>query len=94
MVYNPHMYLWSRTDSQADLAAYVQMAPQQRVPLWIGDFGENFPSQVALHVQQFSAQPTVAGWAFWPWKKVPNWAGCLECVTASPKVAGARDLAG
>jgi hypothetical protein len=81
MVYSPHMYLWSRgsvQQAQEDLDGYAQLAKAQNVPLWIGEFGENFASQDALQASMFAAQPTVAGWAFWTWKLGPGLADLDE----------------
>jgi hypothetical protein len=73
MMYSAHMYLWSQTDPQAQLAQYVQMAQAQQVPLWIGEFGENTPAADASQVAAFEAQSAVAGWAFWTWKQAVAW---------------------
>jgi Cellulase (glycosyl hydrolase family 5) len=69
MAYSPHMYLWSQRNPQRQVAAYARMAKAQRVPLWVGEFGENVPSEVARQVAMFDAQPTVAGWSFYTWKQ-------------------------
>ena len=73
IVYSPHMYLWSQSDAQAQLDAYVQMANAQQVPLWIGEYGENLPSQDAQQVAMFKAQSAIAGWSFWTWKQASGW---------------------
>jgi endoglucanase len=84
MVYSPHMYLWSQQNAQRQLDQYAQMAKAQNVPLWIGEFGENTLSADASQVAMFKAEPTVAGWAYWTWKKAPDWADALETIPTSP----------
>ncbi len=97
IVYSPHMYLWSQSDAQAQLDAYAQMANAQQVPLWIGEYGENGPSQDAQQVAMFKAQSSVAGWSFWTWKQTtglgvyqipvsPSWQTLINwlCSTTAP----------
>jgi RimJ/RimL family protein N-acetyltransferase len=87
MMYSVHLYLWARgglSGEQHDLAGYARIAHRQGVPLWIGEFGEDYPSRVADQVRQFNGEPTVAGWAFWTWKKAPDWAGSLDAIAVSP----------
>lgn len=84
MVYTSHQYVWAGADVPADLDADVALARSENVALWIGEFGENTPAIDAGELAAFTAQPLVSGWAYWTWKKTPDWAGALEQIEISP----------
>jgi hypothetical protein len=96
IVYSPHMYLWSQTNAAQQLSTWAQLAAAQNVPLWIGEFGEDFPSSDAKEVAMFAAQSTIAGWSFWTWKQTgwgvysiqttPAWQALINwlCDTSAP----------
>jgi endoglucanase len=68
-----HMYTWFRDNREVELAQYQAVAERHSVPMWNGEFGENEYERLESTVALFEdPQYNLAGWAFWPWKKVPN----------------------
>jgi endoglucanase len=72
MVYSFHMYTLFGDDRARRIAGYQAMARQQKVPLWVGEFGENSYAMMESTVKMFSATDEIAGWSFWTWKKAPT----------------------
>jgi endoglucanase len=67
--YSPHFYTWFK-EGQKVLKKHAEVAERHRVPLWIGEFGEQKADKVRGNLDLFENERSVQGWAFWSWKKV------------------------
>lgn len=68
MVYSFHKY-WSAT-SEASISQYLSLRDQYRVPLWVGEFGENSNDWAYQTIDVLEKHQI--GWAWWPQKKVES----------------------
>ncbi len=71
MAYQGHLYTSLDGKAEARVAGFAELATCHDVPVWLGEFGEDDPEYVGGLVSAVEAAG-LAGWAFWPWKKVPN----------------------
>jgi endoglucanase len=76
MAYSFHMYTWFGDDRAKRLAVYGGVAHTQKVPMWVGEFGENSYQMIDSTLKMFAASDCVVGWSIWTWKraaaKYPN----------------------
>ncbi len=76
MVYCFHMYTWFGDNRQKKLALYGRIAHEQKVPMWVGEFGENNYEMIDSTVKMLASEDYIAGSSFWTWKrataKYPN----------------------
>lgn len=73
MAYSPHVYHfpWG-ADSKSKMEAHNSMGHKQKVPVWIGEFGENDHQWIDQQITQFQQYDAICGWDFWTWKKAVN----------------------
>jgi hypothetical protein len=83
MLYSFHLYPWAEANATGRIFDYGAMARQQNVPLWVGEWGECTHDCVRTQVTQFVNESTVVGWAYFSWKKVPNYYDELIGIPAS-----------
>ena len=76
--YSFHTYnLFSHALGESHLQKLAQMAEEQAVPLWNGEFGAHTTQWIGEEIRLFeNPDHHVNGWIFWPWKRVPesSWA--------------------
>lgn len=57
-----------RTPTQQSLEPFLQLRSATRMPLWLGEFGEN---SLEWHIRMARLmQANDIGWAVWPWKRI------------------------
>lgn len=82
-MYGFHMYNWFGDDRKKKIAGFNQLANQQNVPLWAGEFGENTYDMITSTVAMYDdpANQITGGWSFWAWKKVSTKWPTLVAIT-------------
>lgn len=70
LTYQAHLYTKLDGKAVARVSGFADLQTCHDVPVWMGEFGEDEPEAVGELVG--AADSALAGWAFWPWKKVPN----------------------
>ncbi len=82
-VYGFHMYSWFGDNRQKKLDEYREISRSHRVPLWVGEFGDNTYEMIASTVAMYEdpASAVAGGWSFWTWKKVPGKWPALAAIT-------------
>ncbi|HXB12583.1 MAG TPA: cellulase family glycosylhydrolase [Bacteroidia bacterium] len=74
MVFSFHQYTWFGENPEKAVAVYKDLSERFNVPLWCGEFGENRYEIVRNTVAIYERPENhIAGWAYWTWKKVPNY---------------------
>jgi endoglucanase len=67
-----HQYLWGTRDPEGDIARTKAIAARDALPLWLGEFGQDTPANVALLTNRFGTDTAISGWAIWTWKGTPG----------------------
>jgi endoglucanase len=65
-MYTFHKY-WTATDASV-IREYIEFRDKFRVPIWLGESGENDDRWIAAFVKTLNANNI--GWCFWPYKKM------------------------
>lgn len=70
LVLSIHQYARSTSNPAQQITQAVTAAGKLGgvLPIWVGEFGLDTASNVAVQVARFDAQPQIAGWSYWPWK--------------------------
>ena len=66
VMYTFHKY-WTATDSSV-IREYLDFRDKYKVPIWLGESGENKDEWVAAFVR--TLENNHVGWCFWPYKKM------------------------
>jgi endoglucanase len=66
VMYTFHKY-WTATDASV-IREYVEFRDKYKVPIWLGESGENKDEWVAAFVK--TLEENRIGWCFWPYKKM------------------------
>jgi len=66
VMYTFHKY-WTATDASV-IKEYVDFRDKYKVPIWLGESGENKDEWVAAFVK--TLEENHVGWCFWPYKKM------------------------
>jgi aryl-phospho-beta-D-glucosidase BglC (GH1 family) len=66
VMYTFHKY-WSATDVSV-LCEYIEFRDRYKVPIWLGESGENKDEWIAAFVK--TLEDNHIGWCFWPYKKM------------------------
>ncbi|MBN2011877.1 cellulase family glycosylhydrolase [candidate division KSB1 bacterium] len=74
MAYSFHKY-WSVNDTES-IQSYLTLRNQNKVPLWVGEFGEN--SNPWIYDCTKLLEDNNIGWCFWPHKKFDTITGPLS----------------
>jgi hypothetical protein len=81
MVYSFHMYNFFGDKRQKNLKKYTELAAQQHVPLWAGEFGEDSYDMIQSTVEMYNDPARlVCGWCYFPWKRAPTKFPGLETI--------------
>lgn len=73
-MYSFHMYTWFGDNRQKLLDGYKQVATNQHIPMWVGEFGENSYAMIASTAALYNdpANDVNGGWAYFTWKRAPT----------------------
>ena len=66
VMYTFHKY-WTATDASV-IREYLDFRDKYKVPIWLGESGENKDDWIAAFVKTLEANQV--GWCFWPYKKM------------------------
>jgi aryl-phospho-beta-D-glucosidase BglC (GH1 family) len=66
VMYTFHKY-WTATDASV-IREYLEFRDKYKVPIWLGESGENKDEWVAAFVK--TLEENHVGWCFWPYKKM------------------------
>jgi endoglucanase len=66
VMYTFHKY-WTATDASV-IREYIEFRDKYKVPIWLGESGENKDEWIAGFVKTLEANHI--GWCFWPYKKM------------------------
>ncbi len=66
VMYTFHKY-WTATDASV-IREYLEFRDKYKVPIWLGESGENKDEWVAAFVK--TLEENRVGWCFWPYKKM------------------------
>ncbi len=94
MVYSFHMYTWFGDDRQKRLAVYGGIAHEQKVPMWVGEFGENTYDMIDSTVKMFSSSDFIVGCSFWTWKRALSKYPNLNVIQVPPSWKATMDWIG
>jgi endoglucanase len=67
VIYTFHKY-WTPTTDASVIREYVEFRDKYKVPIWLGESGENKDEWVAGFVK--TLEENHIGWCFWPYKKM------------------------
>lgn len=69
LILSLHQY-WSSTANPAGEIASAEAAANLlgNVPVWVGEYGLDIPSNITTQVALFKTDPRVVGWSYWTWK--------------------------
>ena len=84
MAYSFHIYTWFGDNRRKKLSEYAEVAHSQKVPMWVGEYGENKLPMIDSTLQMFAQQDYIAGWSFWPWKRCKATYPDINIIDAPP----------
>ena len=75
LVYTFHKY-WT-APTEAVIQPYLDFRDRYKVPIWLGEFGENKEAWIRDFVKV--VEKNGVGWAFWPYKKMDSDSSFVSC---------------
>jgi endoglucanase len=63
-----HQYLWGAVTPELNIISAERNAARLNVPVWVGEFGDDSPTNVANRVHRYNGDAKLSGWCDWTWK--------------------------